>query len=662
MLRRFPICALLLLVARIASAQGPAPSPLTAPLAAATPAPEATPSIFPSPAPELTRADLEPFLDALLNSQIENRDIAGAVVSVVRDGQVILAKGYGFADFEQRKPATGEGTLFRPGSISKLFNAVAVMQLVEQGTLDLDKDVREYLDFEIPRSFAEPVTLRRILTHTAGYEESIKNLFASPNEPIPPLREYLIAHAPAQIYRPGTVPAYSNWAIALSGYIVERLSRQPFDRYVDEHILAPLQMTSSTFTQPLPAAFETRMSNGYTIPSAKPKPFEICAPVPAGALSTTAMDMTRFMLALLNGGSLDGTTILRPESLDAMQSRVFELHSNLHAMGLGFMEYSQHGHTMWGHGGDTLLFHSDMFLIPDARVGVFVSYNSGGNRPGSGRGELQRAFMRRYFPETETPPLPVQDTIEHGRKVSGVYENSRKSQTNRLRIMALVGQTSVTSDKAGVLTIEDAKNLRGQPKRWREVAPYVYEEINGPDRVAFRRDENGNVVDMLPNMPISIGQRASGLQSKALLIPLVGGSTAFIQLTLLLSPFAAIIRKRYGRALLPDSRTRLWFVLSRLVCLLLVGMLVAFALPFAWVNNDVAYLGDKINPWLRTSQVLGWLGAAGLLVLAIATLRFWRTAGIRWWTRVHSTLLLFAGVVFVWFAWQWHMLSPSLKF
>jgi CubicO group peptidase (beta-lactamase class C family) len=157
--------------------------------------------------------DLEPFLDGLINSQIQNRDIAGAVVSVVRDGEVVLSKGYGFADFEKERRVSGDNTLFRPGSIAKLFTAVAVMQLVEAGRLDLDRDIREYLDFEIPRKFPEPITLRRILTHTAGFEESLKNLFGAGGAPMPH-REYLLAHMPVQIFRPGTVPAYSNYAIS----------------------------------------------------------------------------------------------------------------------------------------------------------------------------------------------------------------------------------------------------------------------------------------------------------------------------------------------------------------------------------------------------------------------------------------------------------------
>jgi Beta-lactamase len=425
----------------------------------------------------------------------------------------------------------------------------------------------------------------------------------------------------------------------------------------------PLGMTSSTFTQPLPEAWQSRMSKGYTTPSKGAKPFEICNPIPAGSMTTTATDMSRFMLALLNGSTLDDATILRPETLAAMQSRQFELHPELHAMGLVFMEYSQNGHVMWGHGGDTILFHSDMFLLPDARVGLFVSYNSGGARPGSGRGELQRAFLKRYFPpaDSATPPK-TSDAVAHGREVAGVYEGSRKSETNIFRITSLLGQQAVTTDREGVLTIEDAKNLRGQPKRWQEVAPFVYHEINGVDRVAFRRDEKGKVVDLLPNVPIYLGQRVPAWRSKSLLLPLVGGSLAFMELTVLFWPVAAFVRKRCGRSLLPDSRSRVLFVLSRVACLLWLGMIAAIAIPLARVDEDIAFLGNKIDPWLMTSHIFGWLAAAGVLILILTAIRFWRMSGIGWWTRVHATLLMFAAVTFLCFAWQWHMLSPSLNF
>jgi hypothetical protein len=320
-----------------------------------------------------------------------------------------------------------------------------------------------------------------------------------------------------------------------------------------------------------------------------------------------------------------------------MQMRQNELHTDLHAMGLGFMEYSQNSRTAWGHGGDTILFHSDVFLIPDARVGLFVSYNSAGSRPGDGTGEVQRAFFDRYFPAEELSPKPSSDAAARGREVSGTYEVSRRSQTNYLRVAALLGQLTVKSDADGVLTIPAMKNLRGQPKRWREAAAYSYREIDGPDRIAFRRDESGAVRELLPNLPISIAQRVTGFRSKAVLLPILGGSLAVIVSTLILWPIAAIVRKRYGQTIAPERSTRVLHRLSRVVCLCIVGMLALLLLPMSKVSDDIGYLGDKANPYLHGAHALGWLACGGLIIVIFAMLRLWRTAGVGWWPRVHST-------------------------
>ena len=202
----------------------------------------------------------------------------------------------------RKSPVKPDATLFRPGSISKLFTWTAVMQLSEQGKLDLDRDVNEYLDFKIPEAFGKPITLKNILTHTPGFEEQIKDLFGG--EKSPNLGEYVRDHIPNRIYPPGTVPAYSNYGTALAGYIVERVSGQTFEDYVSEHIFKPLGMNSSSFAQPLPADLAPNMSNGYLLGSDKPKPFEVVGPYPAGSLSSTAADMSKFMLAHLQLGKL----------------------------------------------------------------------------------------------------------------------------------------------------------------------------------------------------------------------------------------------------------------------------------------------------------------------------------------------------------------------
>src|SRR5262249_2234779 len=156
----------------------------------------------------------------------------------------------------------------------KLLTATAVMQLVEQGKLDLDRDVNAYLDFAIPQTYPDPVTLRRLLTHTAGFEETLKNLFVSRDGDLKPLRTYLVNQRPARIFPPGKIPSYSNYGFTLAGYIVERVSGEKFERYVDNHILRPLRMTSSTFDQPLPPQLASHISQGYLNASKKPPDFE----------------------------------------------------------------------------------------------------------------------------------------------------------------------------------------------------------------------------------------------------------------------------------------------------------------------------------------------------------------------------------------------------
>jgi CubicO group peptidase (beta-lactamase class C family) len=645
----------------LAFAQGPAPSPLLSPapiLQPAAPLPELT------VAHELTKPDLEAFLDALIPAQLQNRDIAGAAVSVVKDGQVLLAKGYGFADFTAKKPVVADKTLFRPGSISKVFTATAVMQLVEQGKLDLDRDVNDYLDFAIPKTYDAPVTLRRILTHTAGFEETLKNLFVPSVREMRPLRDYLVAAMPARIFTPGTVPSYSNYGLTLAGYIVERISGEPFEKYVAAHILTPLRMDHSSFAQPLPEDLGANMSQGYLAAAQGSRKFEFVTAAPAGALSATATDMTRLMLALLGEGTLEGATILKPESVRAMEARQFELHPALHAIGFILMEYSMNGQRIVGHGGDTIFFHSDMIVMPDARVGLFISYNSAGSRPGGGRTEVIRAFVNRYFPEpvSATPAIDLKTAQADGRAVSGIYTGSRRAESTLLKVSALLNQTSVRSDPNGVLTIEGVQSPRGGLKQWREIGPLVYREVDGPDVIAFRQNANGIVTDILPATPIQLAQRVSGLANKKVLLPVIGASLSLLVLTLLLWPVAALVRKRYGRPLFTTVFDRVLYLGTRVVCLFEVVFVSLIVLPLSLADKNIGFIGDGIDPWLNTAHIIGWLATAGLAVMAFVAVRFWRVAGLGWWARVHTSLLFLTSAIFLLFAWWTHLLSPSLKF
>ncbi|MCE5317541.1 MAG: beta-lactamase family protein [Parachlamydia sp.] len=315
-----------------------------------------------SPAHELTTEDVGAFFDGFMPVQMGQANIAGAVIAVVKDGGLVFAKGYGYADTTKKAQISPAMTLFRLGSVSKLFTWTAVMQQVEQGKLDLDRDVNDYLDFKIPPAFDKPITLCDIMTHRAGFEETVKDLFVASPEDLHPLSHYLQAHMPARIFPAGTTPAYSNYAVALAAYIIERVSGQKFDDYAEEHIFKPLDMNHATFRQPLPDAFKASMSQGYLLGSGDPKPFEVVQAAPAGSLSASAVDMAHFMMMHLQNGRYGNAQVLQPKTAIQMHARQEGWPSAVNAMCLGFYEQSQNGYRIIGHEGNTILFHSHLYL------------------------------------------------------------------------------------------------------------------------------------------------------------------------------------------------------------------------------------------------------------------------------------------------------------
>src|SRR5258708_23244546 len=328
----------------------------------------------PTPSHALERADLEAFFDCIIPLQLERSDIAGATILVMKGGKDLLRKGYGFPDGSKKKPVDPETTMFRLASISKLFTWISVMQLAEQGKLDIDADVNKYLDFQVAPAFGKPMTLRNLMTHTGGFEEEIRDILLTNPKWVTPLRDFLIENQPRRIFPPGEVPAYSNYGVGLAGYTVQRVSCEPFEQYVAEHIFQPLGMKRSSFKQPLAEYLSAFPSAGYRDNTEKPAVgFEIFNPAPAGGVSSTASDMGRFAQALLNAGELDGHRILRPETLNAMWTKQFGTSDALPAMCMGFYQTWRNGLNFIGHGADLIAFHSIFLLQPKEKLVIFSS-------------------------------------------------------------------------------------------------------------------------------------------------------------------------------------------------------------------------------------------------------------------------------------------------
>ena len=267
--------------------------------------------------------------------------------------------------------------------MSKVVTATAVMQLVERGQLDLDTDVRTYLDFDLPLDQG-PVTLRHLLTHTAGFEDRAAGLIGLDGAPVD-LRRSVSTDPPVQVYRPGTVPAYSNYGNALAGYAVERVSGVPFAAHVRQAVLEPAGMTSASFDQPLPPDLAGQMSRGYPDESSPAAPFEHVRECPAGALSATTDDRAAFVLAQL-GEPVTGRAVLSQESPDWMHAPTLDGETlgtlaEGPQMTLGLFDESRDGQRILGHGGDTQFFHSHLQIYPERRTGIFVSLNSSGTGP-----------------------------------------------------------------------------------------------------------------------------------------------------------------------------------------------------------------------------------------------------------------------------------------
>lgn len=612
---------------------------------------------------EMTESDVQAFLDGVIPMQLATEDIAGATVVVVKDGKVLFAKGYGYSDVKKKTPVTFD-TVFRPGSISKLFTWTAVMHLVERGKLDLDTDVNQYLDFKIPQTFGKPVTLRNLMTHTPGFEEVLKDLEVETPDRLPTLAAYLKTHEPHQIFAPGTIPAYSNYGAALAGYIVQRVSGMPYEQYVEQNIFAPLKMKTATFREPLPEAIKPLMSDGYSVASEEAHPFELIVPNPGpdGSLSASARDMVPFMIAHLQNGQYEGAQILRPETAQLMHARQFTMDPAVEGMCLGFYEETRNGHRIIGHGGDLSYFHSDLHLMPDAGVGFFVSFNSTGKGGQDPRTFLWEQFLDRYFPYTP-PVLPaITDAGKaEAEQVVGSYVPSRRAQTTIMSSLwyLLVGK-SVSQNSDGTLQVEGLDKDNGQPKRWQPVGNMTFAEVDGQKKLIYQSNRDGGL--LVGDDPIEVFHRVGWTHSKTFLQVLMGSVSTIFVLTVLLWPVAWGVRKHYGRRLKLTPQ-QAWLRLAvKLTCLLNVAFLATAMLLLVYALQHLSAFDSKNDIWIRLLQLVAWLGVLGTLPVLFSTYTSWRTRGTGLWTIIYNTGVALACLGFVWFVASFHLLSVSLRY
>ena len=635
------LLATLLCAAPAIARQAPAAEVAVAPAPAAAVAPAS---------PTLDRASVDAWLDGLVPYLMAEGDLAGAVVTIVADGKVLTERGFGLADVDAGKPVDAQTTLFRPGSVSKLFVWTSVMQLVEQGKLDLDADINTYLDFKVPRS-GETITLRHVMTHTTGLEERLRHLIVLGPDHASTAANFIKDWVPDQIFAPGTRPAYSNYATGIAAYIVERVSGQPFEDYVEQHIFTPLGMRSASFRQQLPDTLLADAAKGYRLGSGKTYPAEKVTSPGVGGLDVSGAAMSRFMLAHLNLGELDGQRILSAQAAREMHTAQVAVLPPLAPMALGWMTSDVGGYPVISHGGTSLFFYSWLYLLPEQRIGLFVSTNSAGrNAAGAAlRGQVFERFVETFLPPralpTATATVDADTATEHAAALAGIdWRSTRRSQTSFLKVLDLLSPTRVHVHDDGTISVDGLKDVNGVLLRWREVAPWQWQQVNGRNRLAAKVEDGRLAYFSADPMGSVMGyEPIPGSRSPRWLQPAFVVALLLLVTTIVLRVGGVLTRRYYGVVAPEAGRGLRW--LQNLALLLLVGGFIAWLL-YLQSRDGPSVLLDPSLPGLVLMHVVSWLALAGVALLVFAAVR--QPPGWPRATRIWSWLLVLAGAVMGW--------------
>lgn len=424
-------------------------------------------SIFPASvsasAPD--KQQLETFLDDFMNSKMKEYHVPGAVVSVVQDGKAELMKGYGYANLEQKVPADPYKTIFRVGSISKSVTSTAVMQLYEEGKIDLHKDIKQYIpDLKLSYIDNSPITMHNLLTHTAGFCEYIYSVGRDKDQQVS-LEEAIKTRLPGLCRKPGEQIAYSNQGISLAGYLVQKLSGKPFEEVIRERIFKPLQMNHSSFhfqeSDP-----NLARSYSYDKDTYKAAPYTYINHLPAGALNSTAEDMTHYMIAHLQQGQYEGSRILLDKTAGLMHQTQFTMNKNMPGMAYGFYERYQNGLRLIEHDGGIDEFESYMYLLPSEQTGIFISTNSG-----EGTNVIEQlisAYLDRFYPDNHKLTRAANPaTVQELKSIEGYYIPNRAHLQGPFNFGQNLSAVPVKAVEDGVITMKDQRYLEVEPNLFR---------------------------------------------------------------------------------------------------------------------------------------------------------------------------------------------------
>lgn len=596
--------------------------------------------------PKASRDTFSGYFDTQIPIYLRNNGIAGAVVAVVQNGEPVLLQGYGYADVAQGVPMDPHQTIVHIGSAGKTFTATAVMQLVEDGLIDLDADVNTYLDFKIPETYPEPVTIRDLLRHTSGFEARDMNVIMLDLDAVPSIRDFLIDNMPTRVRPPGETTGYSNYSLALLGYVIERVTGMPLGDYLEASILTPLDMPHSSAHMQLPESLQDDFATGYR--DLEPQPTEYIAAFGAAPIRTTAADMSHYMLAHLQLGRYEDARILQADTARTMQAPQFSADPRLNGTGLGFYEMSCNGQRIIGHLGTTNYFHSVLLLLPEQQLGVFASFNSMEAAELLPTGTLLRDFVDNFFPQEYEPLAPPADFDKRAEDYTGTcFWNNRHSLTKFDKALFLFDAVTISAPENDTLTV----TLFGEPRTFIETGPDTFRRTDDDDLLVFHRDEDGHVISASMNSRsvFTLDKRPWYEAPKFTFGIFI--LTDMVFLSALIMAVANLWRSR-GKGLPPMS------VLGHCAALLMpvlnLGGLVALVLMVPTIGQGLT------ASQLRIVLGLPIMGAVLTIALVGTMVNAWAKGHWTLLVRTHYTVVAVAGLLYVavlniWNLIGWHI-------
>lgn len=609
-------------------------------------------------------SDIETFMDGFIQKKMDEDNIPNLTVSLVADGDVVFAKGYGFANINEQTEVNPETTMFRLGSVSKLFTWTAIMQLVEQGKLDLHTDINQYLDFDIPATLVvgankeqpNPITLFHLMTHTPGFEDYSSSIYKLSAEEMPTLEQYVKEYLPERVYPPGEVIAYSNYGTALAGYIVEKVSGIPYSEYIKENIFNPLEMNYSTFQQPLPKDLSTNLAQSYRWIGGEYKEgsFEY-VPSAAGSMSSSAMDMAKFMQMYLEGGSFNDIKILDDATVQEMFQQQFTAHPTLDGMTLGFMEMTMNDRKILNHNGNTTLFDAGLYLLPDENVGLFISY-SGSNF--LTHKELFQAFMDHYFPSDKSVTVTPMKSGDSSKFV-GEYQQNRRSFTDPDKFLSLtMGKVLVQKDDSGDLLV----TINGNTNRFVEVEPFIYKNMREEmsydaygefNTIVFQTDQFGNIM-LTTDGPMSYSKAPWYASSGFTFLSLILVILTFVGSLLFWGIKALVRRKRKTSQPKIEVFGKRMAITAGILLLFLLASIIVTGAPDPLYQLPKVAMG--IEPaWSLIVNVIPILLMMSALAMLIYVVYLWSKKYCSIIQRIHFTWLVLMNMHLIWIFWYWQL-------